>query len=289
VKEKAMFDTVVIGIDDYVDGRDPVALARELVSGDGRLMLAYVQVVPIKPGPESGEATLSAKRQDALERLAALRDECNISGDVLTIESRSVTQGLREIVRDRDADLLVIGASRLEDLDRVFGDDHTRDVLKSPPCPVAVAPHDYFAKAQPLRRIGVGYDGSAAADRAIDVARELAAERGAELVAFEAVPEPVYVNDPWDEQRENEERVEQARRRLTALGDDVEVHAESGDAVEQLRGFERTVDLLVLGSHRYGAYDEMVGGSVAQLLADDTSGPLLVLKPDRRAAAQDGD
>jgi hypothetical protein len=50
---------------------------------------------------------------------------------------------------------------------------------------------------------------------------------------------------------EIDEDVEKARRRIAALGD-VEPHAEfADDAVEGLRRYPESVDLLVLGAHRY--------------------------------------
>jgi nucleotide-binding universal stress UspA family protein len=51
----------------------------------------------------------------------------------------------------------------------------------------------YAARARALDTIGVAYDGSPQSERALTVASELARERVAELSAFKAVPEPMYV------------------------------------------------------------------------------------------------
>jgi hypothetical protein len=85
-------------------------------------------------------------------------------------------------------------------------------------------------------------------------ARRLARERGAELSAVHAVPEPIYtsrrttgarlVNDPWSVQAEIDEAVEEARSQMAHLGD-VEPHTTSGDATEELARYGASVDLLI--------------------------------------------
>ena len=130
-----------------------------------------------------------------------------------------------------------------------------------------------------LDNIGVAYDGSPESDRALAVARELARERGARLSAFEAVPEPLYLRDPWNPQPEIDERVAHARGRIAALGD-VEPHAASGDdAAEALAGYGESVDLLIMGSHAYRPIDHLSPGSTAQRLAGHAPCPLVVLDP----------
>ena len=104
----------------------------------------------------------------------------------------------------------------------------------------------------------------------------LARERGAELSAFQAVPEP-YVHSIVNPQPEIEAGLAEARKRIAELGD-VEPHVvSSDDAAEALARYGASVDLLVLGSHRYRPIDHLLSGSTAQRLADDAPCPLLVL------------
>jgi nucleotide-binding universal stress UspA family protein len=272
-----MYDTVIVGVDDAQAGRDALALAGLLASPQGQLTLAYVQVVMPKPDSDSGAVSLAADRRPALERLAALRDESRADALVLAVESRSVAEGLHELAARRAADLLVVGASRRDDYERTLVRDDTRAVLENPPCPVAVAPLGYALRVPTLDNIGVAYDGSPESDRALAVARELARERGARLSAFEAVPEPVYLRDPWNPQPEIDERVAHARGRIAALGD-VEPHAASGDdPAEVLAGYGESVDLLIMGSHAYRRIDHLTPGSTAQRLADRVPCPLVAL------------
>jgi nucleotide-binding universal stress UspA family protein len=275
-----MFDTLIVGLDGRDAGRDALELARRLASPRAQITLAYVQVVAFKPDPEAGSFSLAAERRPVLERIATLRDEAGLDARVLWVEARTVHEGLHRLAVTEGADLLVVGASHLDAYDQTFFGAETKAVLADAPCPVAVAPLGYAAGSPHLQRIGAAYDASPEGERALAVARELAGEHGAALSAFQAVREPVGVRDPLYPEREADERVAQARRRLAGLGD-VDAHAASGEAVDELARYGASVDLLVVGSHRYGPIDRLVSGTTAQRLAERAPCPLLVLAPER--------
>lgn len=237
-----MFSNVVVGMKDLEAGRDPLCLARALTSAKGNLALTHVQVVAPKPAPESGAARAAAKRQDALERLTALREELRSDAEVVSSEARSVRRGLHDLARARAADLLVIGASREDEIYRDLIGDDARALLDNPPCAVAVAPVGYSAQPAPLQTIGVAYRRSPGSDRLLAVARTLPADRRAALSAFHAVS-GLHVPDPPHFEESIDDEVGQARDRIGKLG--VEAHAEHGDPVQQLRRYGRSVDLLV--------------------------------------------
>jgi nucleotide-binding universal stress UspA family protein len=279
-----MFDNVVVGVDDYEAGRDALELAKRLVSADGDLLLVFVEVVMRAPGPDTDAEWQRDERRRALERLASVRDDANAEAQLLTVQAGSVASGLHEAVR-RHGDGLVIGASRRDEFEPSFVGDDTRQVLQGAPCAVAVAPCGYARRLSSLDTIGVGYDGSAASERALSVASELARERGAELSVLEAVAEPMYASDPVSGQWALEARLEKARKQLAELGD-VKSHVASGDAAQALARYAASVDLLVVGSHQYRLGDRFSGGSTAQRLADSPACPLLVLGPGTRGAAR---
>jgi nucleotide-binding universal stress UspA family protein len=274
-----MFDNVIIGIGGPEAGRDVLRLAQQLPSPHAQLTLAYVEVVAPRPGPAAGLVSEGAHARRALRRLAQLRDESQVDAHLVCVEARSVASGLHELAVRRDADLLVIGASRQDELLRPYGADQTRALLESAPCAVAVTPIGYAPRASGWQRIGAAYDGSPESERAVAVARELARERSAHASAFEAVPEPAYVQSIVNPQPEIDEGLAQARERLAGLGD-VEPHAASSDdAPDALARYGASVDLLVIGSHKYRPIDHLLSGSTAQRLADNASCPLLVLSP----------
>lgn len=275
-----MFDNVVAGVlagilDDQTD-RDVIALAQELVSPQGKLTLLHVHLVMAKPARDSGSLVDAAKCEQALQRLAGLADELSVDGELRCVETHSPRRGLHEFAAGREADLLVVGASRGDENDRTFLGDDTRKVLEDAPCAVAVAPPEFAARAGPINKIGVGFDGSAQSERALALATRLAAERRAELSAFEAVPAPVYARDPWDVKGDVAEHVEAARQRVAALGH-LQAEAGFGDPVDELARYSQSVDLLVIGGHHYRPIDHLSEQSTGQRLADEVTTPLLVL------------
>jgi nucleotide-binding universal stress UspA family protein len=272
-----MFDRVVIGIDAYEAGRDAIALANALLSGDAEVTLVYVEVLQGKSAPEADTRPDDEARRFGLERLARLRDEGRIAADISRIQAPSVRRGLHDFAARRDADLLVIGAGRHDPVAHMFLGDDARKLLEDPPCAVAVAPPGYARASQRIRRIGVGYHGSSESDRALALARTLTTEQRATLSAFEAVRAPVYARDIWNTEGEIDADVERARQRIAALGD-VEAHAAlADDAVAGLRRYGASVDLLVLGAHSCRPADRLVERSTSQRLADHPPCPLLVL------------
>jgi nucleotide-binding universal stress UspA family protein len=284
-----MFDNVIVGVDDYHAGRDAVGLARQLASGKRPLAFVYVELVALEP-PDSAGPSESADGRRAMERLASLADEAGVDAEVLCVQARSVASGLRELGVSRRADLLVIGASRHDDYDRALVGDDTREVLRHAPCAVAVAPTGSATRPPIMHKIGVAYDGSSESEQALALARRLARERGPELAAFHVVPEPPYserrttaarlVNDPWSVQPEIDEAVEKARSQMTQLGD-LEPDATSGDAAQELARYGASVDLLIIGSHKYEPLEAwMPVQSTAQQLAGSAPCPLLVLSSE---------
>ena len=268
-----MFSSVVVGVKEPEAGRDALCLARALASAKGNLTLAHVHVVAPKPAPDSGASGAAARRRDRLERLAALRDESHLDAEVVCDEARDVRQGLHDIAGAREADLLVIGASRDDEIYRDLVGDTARELLEDAPCAVAVAPVRYAERRRPLRTIGVGYDGSPESHRALGVARRLAADQHATLSAFEAVYGPGRVEDTIDDE------VAQALERLDKLGG-VDGYAQYGEPTSELRRYGRSVDLLVLGSRQPRPIGRLRGPGTAQRLVDEPPCSLLVVGQD---------
>jgi nucleotide-binding universal stress UspA family protein len=279
-----MFDSVVVGVDDYEAGRDSIELAKQLRSADGDMVLVFVEVVMRPPAPNTDPKWQLDDRRQALERLVSVRDGAHAEAELLTVQAGSVARGLHEAVR-RHGDLLVIGASRRDGFERIFVGDDTRQVLEDAPCAVAVAPHGYANRLASLDTIGFGYDGSPASEQALTVASALARERGAELSAFEAVAEPLHASDPVSGRWALEARSEKAQKQLAELRG-VKPHVGSGDAAQALRRYAASVDLLVVGPHEHRPSDRFSGGSTSQRLADGLACPLLVLAPATRDAAR---
>jgi nucleotide-binding universal stress UspA family protein len=126
-----MFEDVAVGVRGDQAGRDAIALAKELVSPQAGLALVHVHVVTSRPAPDSGAVRDAEHCRYALARLTALRAESAIEAEASCVEARSVRRGLHEFASGQHADLLVVSTSHLDELNRDFVGDDTREVLQS--------------------------------------------------------------------------------------------------------------------------------------------------------------
>lgn len=273
-----MFKNVLVGVDGQEGGRDAIALAGILLAEGGELTLGYVYAGDPHVWRGSSLAYDQAERDRARELLERAGHEAEVSAHIRWHGSPSVGRGLHEMAETIEADLLVLGSSRRGLLDRVLVGDHTRQALNGAPCAVAIAPVGFSHRTILMREIGVGYDGMPESEHALGIARELAAEHGAKLSAFEAVAVPTYLthgrNAP--DGTPIELLVDQAREQIAALGD-VEPHAAYGDPAEELALYSASLDVLVIGSRGFGPIGRLMHGSTAQELARRARCPLLVL------------
>jgi nucleotide-binding universal stress UspA family protein len=279
-----MFRKIIVGVDARQGGRDASALANSLVANDGSVTYAHVFI----HSPVSGRgAHLDFERQRAQELHSAAREEMHEFAQLRCIDSSSVGRGLHELADAERADLLVVGSCRRGLIGRVMVGDETSEALNGAPCAVAVAPYGHAERPTALGEIGVAYDGSLESEGALAFARELAAEHGARLSAFEAVSVPAYLTAPGAGAAIETlpALVEEARVRISGLGG-VEPHAAYGVAAEELAVYSASLDLLVTGSRGYGPLGRLVHGSTSRRLARTARCPVLVLARGPRAARQ---
>lgn len=277
-----MFDKVVVGIDGFSGGRDALALAKLLAAGEGALTLTHVYIESQLPARGSMGVYTEGERRTSHDLLEQARAELAPDAKIAAIPSHFVGRGLHELAERLPADLIVVGSSHRGRLGRVFLGDEMRSALNGAPCPVAIAPSGFADRPAVLHEIGVGYDEMPESRYALSVGRDLAAERGARISVFEAVPLPTHgFGDARHPSRETmEAEVEHARERLAGLGG-VEPHAALGDPAEELALYGASVDLLVIGSRGYGPVGRMLHGHTSLTLAGTARCPLLIL--NRRA------
>ena len=271
-----MFHNVVVGVDDRPGGRDAIALAQPLLAEDGVLALAHVH------GGDARLATISPEMADdertrSRQLLDAVRSATGVDARLVSTGSWSVGRGLHELAERRGADLLVVGSSGASLMGRARLADHTRAALNGAPCAVAVAPAGYADRPVLIREIGVGYDGSADSERALEVARGLADDLAAKLSAFQAIALPVHLlREAGLAEEAIDGHLASARERIGGLGE-VEAHVAYGDASEELALYGASVDLLIIGSRGYGPVGRLMHGSTSLRLAQTARCPLLVL------------
>lgn len=272
-----MYSNIVVGVDGGPGGRDAIALARNLVDAGGQLTLAYVLYGSAPVGYSPSSAFETSERDRARELLAGERDEASPEAKLAVTGSGTVGEGLHRLAEHRHADLLVVGSTRHGLLGRVVVGDDTWSALNGAPCAVAVAPAGYATTRHAVRAIGVAFDGSPESEHALGVARDLVAERDAELSALKVVSLPSYgYGVPGGMLPPIPHLLEDASAELGEL-EGVEAHAAYGLPAEELAIYSDSVDLLVVGSRGYGPIGRLVHGSVSRRLARMSRSPLLVL------------
>ena len=269
-----MYGHVIVGVDGRSGGRDAASLAALLADRDAFVSLVYVST----SGPNAAvEADLSDP--DALAMLLGEELElCGGNAQLERVTAGSVGVGLEHVAEQRDADLIVVGASRHHGISRLFAGDHVASVIHQTPCTIAVAPAGFADNPRLLVRIGVAYDGSPESEVAVAHAGLLAAERHSDLILTHVVEPHFYppglgmVAVPVDDA---DIELEAARQKF-GQADGLEVEYVYGSAREALLEFSTTVNMLVCGSRRQGTVRRIAVGSTSQNLARHVHTPLLI-------------
>jgi nucleotide-binding universal stress UspA family protein len=288
-----MFRTIVVGSDGRERGRGAVSLAHVLAAAsDARLLLVGVQSLLPAPLPHR-----FAEEHEDLERaLRSLRDELAPEAIVRVKARLSPAHALRDVAESESADLVVVGSRHRRRLQHILDGDHALQVLHGAPCAVAVAPDPIAPRGQ-LEQIGVGLDATPESDRALAIARELAQRTGASLRLYVVVDEavPVWagfapVGAPPEALRELTDRRTAAAQELLAerLEACRDVPAEGivlvGSPVGELVLASESLDLLVLGSRRWGPVRRLALGSTSERVIRHAACSVLV--PARRAETE---
>jgi nucleotide-binding universal stress UspA family protein len=181
-----VFRQIVVGMEEGKSSRDAIGIAQKLLAREGELTLTHV----CTGDPHIYRGVSAPYVSRALELLERTRNETGIHAQLRWRGSHSVGRGLHELCEVIGADLLVVGSSRRGLLGRVLIGDDTRAALGGAPWARAIAPARDVTEPGTMREIGVGYDGSPESEHALELARQLATEVGAELSALEAIAIP---------------------------------------------------------------------------------------------------
>lgn len=280
-----MFTTVLVGVDGRQGGRDAIALARRLASPDATITLANVYGSGCLL-PRGIEFIAALQRDDSERMLVAQRAGAGIDAQIVATWNPSPGRGLHELAEKRRCDLLVVGSSRRAVLGRALIGDDTRESLNGAPCAIAVAPRAYSDSRNGFATIGVGYDGSADADAALAEAREIAGRCDASIEALWVVSLQDVREDspiPADWSKAADELVDHCRQQLEQL-EVFDADAIYGGPKEELSRLGDRVDLLILGSRRYGPLHRLFHGTTSTYLTRHVGCPILQLPRAGRTA-----
>lgn len=284
-----MFTNVIAGVDGYDGGRDALALAKALCTGQLILVNAYPADSLRSRASLAGYEEL--QRDDAQRALEAARVEADVDADLVAVGDASPAHALQHAAEERDADLIVVGSAHHGPLGRILLGDVGRTVLHGAPCPVAVAPKRF--REGPPRRIAVGFDGSAEARAALQIAQRLATEHAAALTlctVWEAPSMPVvavagsatYLEQAISDIRRSAEKL--LADTLAQLPGTTAAHLLHGRPSVELEKVADQYDLLIVGSRSWGPIRRVALGSTSDWLVHHAPCPVLVVpRPDDAA------
>jgi nucleotide-binding universal stress UspA family protein len=179
----------------------------------------------------------------------------------------------------------VIGSCHRAGVDRVLAGDVALSTLHGSSCAVAVARCGYARESHELRLIGVGYDSSPEAHRALRFASDLArhAEACVRATTVVSPPAPLWPAvagdadwpdyDAWA-RRDGEELLAQA---VAEFGERITPEVAVGKSWRMLASSSGDLDLLVVGSRAYGPLRRVLLGSTSTHLFREAACPVLVL------------
>ena len=282
---------IAAGVDGYREGRDAALLASTIARASGaELMLVAVHPDPMVVLP--AEVGWTGMRKDAERVLRETRDTV-APGARLAVETDwSVPRALERVVQREHRDLLVLGSSRRGAEGKVRIGSRTRQLLSHSGCALAVAPRGLSEQPpQRLARIGVGYDGAPESEAALAVAGALAVRAGATLQVRGVIDDSLpmvgwqatgreQVLEIWDELLEPQVAalLERARSASEATRAQLaEVDVRRGRPADALLEMCEQVDLLVIGSRRWGGAARVLLGRSGEALLHDASAAVLVV------------
>lgn len=279
---------IVVGVEHSDRSLDGLALARTL----GRTLdapLLLVSVYPVDPEPAEGAMgpyaqALESEATGALDWAAT--PLAGVDFELRTVACTSVARGLQDTAEAEDALAIVVGPSHQGRLGRIVPGSVGERLLHGAPCPVAVAPRDYWANPRPrIKRIGVGYISVPDARAALDTAFAVAGQTGAALRILSVLEPPtVTASIPlgWGYGDLDETRRRDVTRdisRAVEAAGPIEVSAQivDGYADDELARLSGEVDLLICGSRGYGPVNSVLLGSISTGVLRKARCPVLIV------------
>ncbi len=279
-----MFKRVVVGCDGTEGARDAVALAAAIAAATGAgLSLVGVHSTSLFPIPqESDRRTLRHHAEAILHKERELQAPNAL---VHTVVDFSVPRALRHYAEHWNADLVVLGSEATAVVGHVAIGRRGRQLLYDAPFALAIAQRDLHKREFKIGKIGLGFDGESESQAALAMAAALGRAAGAEIDVMTVVDDHIpHLSGEWMAGR-NGHHVEERRDAAlasaqSALADlDVSAHVEAvvGDPGVQLRTLSENVDLIVVGSRRWGPFARLVAGGVGETLVTDSSCSVLIV------------
>jgi nucleotide-binding universal stress UspA family protein len=281
---KQLIRRLAVGVNGFPEGLDAAALGSVISRATGAaIMLVAVHPNPMIVVPEGLD--WKSLHEQARNTLIGARDSFAPDARLAVRTDYSIARALQRIVADEHRDLLVVGSSRHAPAGHVRIGKRTRQLLCHFECALAIAPRGLHHRSDlTLSRIGVGYDGTPESQAALAWAGAVAVGCGAELRVRSVVDDrmptvgwgEVWIGDimrDWvaavNEEKDSLRR--QAEATAEQAGLRVDADAVSGRPADALLSLSAEVDLIVIGSRRWGPVKRVLLGSTGEALMHDAA------------------
>lgn len=281
---------IAVGVDGYPEGQDAAALGRAISDATGaELLLVTVQPEPLVVLPAAMD--WKSVREWARHGLATTRDQLAPAARIVVETDYSVARALRRVASREHRDLVIVGSSRHASDGRARIGKRTRQLLDQLHCALAVAPRGLHTRPE-LRfgRVGVGFDGSPESEAALAFAESVAASADAQLEVLVVVDNRmpalgwgfVWIGAMIEEwESVVGDHLRSLRDRAAAKADEpgvtVTVKSVAGRPADALLSMSSEVDLLVIGSRRWGPVARVLLGSTGEALLHDAACPVVAV------------
>jgi nucleotide-binding universal stress UspA family protein len=284
---------IAAAVDPYPEGQDAAALAAALTAALSPATGAELMLLSVEPDLPLIIPGLDRRRirEETTAMLASTRAVWAPEARTGIESDLSVPRGLERMVRAQHRDLLVLGSSRHAPEGDVAIARRTRQLMHELECSLAIAPRGLSRRAPVrLQRIGVGFDGGSQSRLALSLAAGIATVSDARLIVRGVVDDRVpalgwpnvwmgAIKESWQEVMNTE--VETMRELIGsaagALGVEVEMDLRRGRPATSLRELSDSVDLLIIGSRRWGLLARLLLGGTGEALVHGAHCPLLIV------------
>ena len=281
---------IAVGVSAQPEGRDAAALGAALASATGAdLLLVTVISDPVVLPPIG--VSWKALRKQAQAGLGQIRDAAMPDARTAVRTDLSVARALRRVVASEHRDLLVVGSSNKAREGSVRIGKRVRQLIGDVSCGLAIAPRGSRRNPiGPFRRIGVGYDAGPESTSALSLAASISAAAGAQLHVCGVVDDraksalwssrrPAPALPELDDLVANESRLlqEKAAAAASSLVANAQLDIRRGRPADALLDLSGEIDLLVIGSRRWGRVARLLLGSTGESLAYHATCPLLIV------------
>jgi nucleotide-binding universal stress UspA family protein len=270
----SMFEKIIVAFDGTDTGLDGLVLSMGLGKAFGsQVAVVYVYDQELSASSKDAARELAQHAEAVLDG-ARERVSQGLAVSFCALPAGSPAQGVHELARSEQADLIVLGSRRLGPRTRDALGAVSENVLRAAPCAVAVAPRGYRSDGGLVpQMIGVGWISTAEGEHALRVACWVASATGGSVTLVTATSAPGEVEQLRGRARGAADAV------VSALGVQVPVavHAQVAEPTEALIEHSRALDLIVLGTRGYGPPRTMLFGSVSSRVTVEARCPTMVL------------